>query len=111
MVHPSQEAFCRLWGQLMARAWDDAAFKRRLVADPAGVLREHGYELPPGTNVRLQVVESDEQVQYLYLPCEGELPTNSSEAAGQVAGECLNNRLALARLAAEGGEAGSERSR
>jgi hypothetical protein len=103
MVHPSQEAFCRLWGQLMARAWADEAFKERLVADPAGVLREHGYELPPGTNVRLQVVASDAQVQYLYLPCEGELRTNSSAEAGEVAGECLNNQLVLARLAAEAG--------
>jgi len=102
MVHPSQEDFCRLWGQLIARAWADIAFKKRLVANPAEVLQEHGYEVPPGMNVHLQIVASDDHVQYLYIPCPEELrnPSSSTEA-GEVASECLNNRVVLARLAAE----------
>jgi hypothetical protein len=107
MVHPSQEEFCRLWGRLMARAWDDAAFKQRLVTNPTEVLAEHGYDLPPGVDVRLQVVASDENVQYLYLPCEGELSENTSAQAGGVASECVNNQLALAQLAAGSRSAGT----
>jgi hypothetical protein len=101
MVHPSQEDFCRLWGRLIAQAWADPAFKKRLVANPAEVLQEHGYELPSGMNVHLQVVASDDNVQYLYIPCPEELRNNSSTEAGEVASDCLNNRVVLARLTAE----------
>jgi hypothetical protein len=101
VVHPSQQDFCRLWGQLIARAWTDAEFKKRLLADPAEILQEHGYELPPGMDVRLSVAESDDHVLYLYVPCPEELSNDNSAEAGEVAGECLNNRIVLARLAAE----------
>jgi hypothetical protein len=84
-----------------------AGFKQRLVTNPTEVLAEHGYDLPPGVDVRLQVVASDENVQYLYLPCEGELSENTSAQAGGVASECVNNRLALAQLAAGSRSAGT----
>lgn len=99
MIHPSQEEFCKIWGQLVARSWSDDVFRERLKADPAGVLKEHGFELPPGTNIDLQVDESTNDVQYLYLPCPGELadPTSPKNAQA-VAEDCLNNRVVLARL-------------
>jgi hypothetical protein len=31
-------------GRVVAKAWADAGFKERLLADPATVLREHGFE-------------------------------------------------------------------
>jgi hypothetical protein len=46
----------RRWGQIVARAWDDDAFRRRLLAEPACVLREEGIDVPPGAAVR--VIES-----------------------------------------------------
>ncbi|GAA2756907.1 hypothetical protein [Actinopolymorpha rutila] len=98
MVHPSQLEFCRLWGRLMARAWDDPEFGKRLAEDPAGVLAEHGYVVPEGMDVRLQVVASDEETVYLYVPSPGELTEVSGAGAGDVAAECVNNRLALDRL-------------
>jgi len=102
MVHPSQENFCRLWGQLVVQSWDDPELKERLLRDPAAVLREHGYELDASSKVRLQVVASSEAVQYLYLPSQGELPDNGgAEAAGELASQCLNNRLVLARLSTQ----------
>jgi SagB-type dehydrogenase family enzyme len=105
MVHPSQQDFCRLWGQLVSKAWADAAFKERLVTNPVEVLKEHGYELPPGMKVDLRVVASDDKIQYLYVPCRGELlDESSSTEAGEVASDCLNNRVVLARLAAEAQE-------
>jgi SagB-type dehydrogenase family enzyme len=100
-VNPSQEEFCRLWGQLIARAWTDEPFKQRLVREPEAVLKEHGFELDPGSRLQLKVVESNDQVQHLYFPCEGELPDGGGSAeAGDLSSECLNNRLVLARLAA-----------
>jgi hypothetical protein len=47
---PRQE---RLWGRVVARAWDDDAFRRRLLAEPAPVLREEGIDVPPGAAVRV----------------------------------------------------------
>jgi hypothetical protein len=46
----------RQWGRVVARAWDDTAFRQRLLTEPASVLGEAGIEVPPGVAVR--VVES-----------------------------------------------------
>lgn len=56
----------RQWGQIVARAWADEAFKARLLADPRTVLREHGFELPPGAQVK--VVEDTDRVRHFVLP-------------------------------------------
>jgi len=54
------------WGLLVARAWSDDDFKRRLMANPAAVLEEFGIETPPG--VEWRVVEDGPQVRHLVLP-------------------------------------------
>src|SRR5437588_119470 len=54
------------WEDLVRRAWTDAAFKARLLADPLAVLREEGWEAPAGKTVR--VVENTEDVLFLTLP-------------------------------------------
>jgi hypothetical protein len=58
---------------VVARAWADEGFKRRLLADPKAVLQEHGLAAPPGVEVR--VVENTATVLYLALPARpaGEL--------------------------------------
>jgi hypothetical protein len=47
----------RRWGQIVARAWDDAGYRQRLLAEPASVLEEEGIEVPSG--VAVQVVAGD----------------------------------------------------
>jgi hypothetical protein len=42
-----------LWGQIVARAWCDEAFMKRLRASPRDVLVENGMEVPEGTEVEL----------------------------------------------------------
>ena len=54
------------WSQIVARAWADPAFKRRLLSDPGAVLREHGVELEPGIEVK--VIENTGRVRHLILP-------------------------------------------
>jgi len=54
------------FGQVVARAWADDAFKARLLAEPNAVLQEEGLEIPPGIEIR--VVENSENVIYLPLP-------------------------------------------
>lgn len=51
---------------LLRKSWTDAEFKRRLLADPAGVLREEGWEVPAG--VQIVVVEETPTTRYLTLP-------------------------------------------
>jgi hypothetical protein len=78
----------------MRRAWADEAFRERLIAQPQSVLAEHGYTLDSDSPVHLEVVASDEQTVYLYLPCPDELAdgTDSDEAAATAA-SCPNNQL------------------
>ncbi len=68
--------------QLIAKCWDDEAFKQRLLADPAGTLKAEGIEVPEG--VRVQVVENTGQVSTLVIPAR---PTDlSDELLAQVSG-------------------------
>jgi hypothetical protein len=70
--------------QLLLKVWDDPAFKQRLVADPRGILQEHGVAVPAGQSVR--VVEDSAETLHVVLPsrpADGEL---SDEQLEQVAG-------------------------
>ena len=42
-----------VWSQIVARAWCDEDFMRRLLSDPRAVLAEHDLEVPPGTEVEV----------------------------------------------------------
>jgi len=53
-------------GQIIARAWSDADFKARLLADPAGTLRAAGIEVPAG--VKVKAVENTDEQFYLVIP-------------------------------------------
>jgi hypothetical protein len=55
-----------LSGPVVARAWRDADFKRRLLAEPAAALREAGIDVPEGLQVR--VVENAPGLVHLILP-------------------------------------------
>ncbi len=71
-------------GRAIARAWSDAAYKQRLLSDPAGALGELGVEIPEGVSVK--AVENTAGSVYLVVPAppsDGEL---SDEALDQVAG-------------------------
>jgi hypothetical protein len=82
------------WGQIVGRAWADNDFNQRLLADPAGVLKE--YDLPPPPGVRIEVLEDPDRVpedtdgvMHLVLPgkpsaaelCEDELCSFGSAVA------------------------------
>ncbi len=72
------------WSSLVKEAWRDESLKRRLIANPAAVLEEHGLSVPPG--IELRVVENTDKVKYLTLPArpDGELSIEELErvAAG-----------------------------
>jgi hypothetical protein len=60
------QEYAKQWGQLVARAWGDAAFKARLLAAPAAVLAEQGIAVPPGVEVRVH--ENTPTLVHLTLP-------------------------------------------
>ncbi len=54
------------YAAVVARAWRDPVFKRRLLADPAGTLREWGIAVPAGMEIR--IVEDTAACTHLVLP-------------------------------------------
>src|SRR5262245_16660882 len=60
------DAFAKQWGQLVARAWTDDAFKARLLAEPGPTLAEQGFEMPLGIEVKIH--ESTATLVHLTLP-------------------------------------------
>ena len=65
------------WQQIIVRAWSDEVFKKRLLADPAAVLKESGLEMPEGVQIRM--VENTDKVIHLVLPRK----TDSGELEGE----------------------------
>ena len=61
-----REEFEEKGGRVVERAWSDPAFRRRLLADPAAVLAEHGVGVPEGIEVK--GVEQAGNVRYFVLP-------------------------------------------
>jgi Nitrile hydratase, alpha chain len=55
----------RRYGELIAKAWSDPAFKARLLAEPAAMAREQGIDIPDG--VPLRAIEIGPGETYLVL--------------------------------------------
>ena len=84
-----------LTGPVVARAWRDAAFRQRLLAEAAQALREHGVEVPQGVQVR--VVENSANLVRFTLPPKpaGDLTDEELDqvaAAGDVGGGVIGMR-------------------
>lgn len=60
------ETWVRGLGKVVARAWEDDAYKARLKADPNGVLAEEGLVVADG--IELRVVENTDDVVYMTVP-------------------------------------------
>jgi hypothetical protein len=52
--------------QVIAKAWADDNFKKKLLSNPASVLKAEGVELPAG--MRIQAVEDTQSVHHLVIP-------------------------------------------
>lgn len=53
-------------GQIIAKAWSDAEFKARLLANPAETLQAEGVEVPAG--VKVNAVENTNEQFFLVIP-------------------------------------------
>lgn len=82
-----------LWGQIVARAWCDAGFMKRLRSDPRAVLAEHDLEVPPGTEVMVEegtevMVEGTDTVRHFILPASPPDELVEEHLAGDVVAWC-----------------------
>jgi len=78
-----KDTWSKKWAAIVAKAWTDEAFKRRLLAEPAAVLTEHGMEVPPG--VRCRVMEDTATVRHLTLPLRADDEQIAEEDLSRVA--------------------------
>jgi len=58
----------RLEARLIAKAWQDEAFRKRLIKSPRKVLTEEGVDVPAG--VRIKVVQNTASQTHLVIPAK-----------------------------------------
>jgi len=69
------------FNEIIAKCWQDAAFKQRFLSDPKKVLSEYQIDVPAGLD--LQVVENTDKKMFITLPMKppvGELSDNQLDA-------------------------------
>jgi hypothetical protein len=76
--------FAKKYGQVVARAWSDPAFKARLIADPAATAKEYDIHIPAGLQVKIH--EDSDSVRHIVLPPRPSSQDLSDEQLEQVAG-------------------------
>lgn len=54
------------YGEVIAKCWEDEAYKKRFLEDPEGVLAEAGFVVEEG--VTYKVIEAPKLIEYLVLP-------------------------------------------
>jgi len=81
------------WAGILARAWGDENFKKRLLADPARVLKENGIQISGGR--RVVIVEDTDKVVHLALPQKPTSDELAQETLAQVAGGLLEKWIQI----------------
>jgi hypothetical protein len=80
----------RIYGRLVAKAWEDDAFKQRLMTNPVAVLKEHGMEVLPGVEVKVVDGPGEPEIaaNMMVLPLPPRPPSDelSTEELDQAAG-------------------------
>ena len=82
-----------LWSQIVARAWCDEGFMKRLLSDPRSVLAEHDLEVPPGTEVEVVLgtevkVDDTDTVRRFILPANPPHELIEEDLAGGAVAYC-----------------------
>ena len=81
--------------KVIARAWKDPAFKKRLQANPESVLKEMGIDLPKG--VKIHLIEDNSTTFTFVLPLPpvsfGHLSDAELEKIAGAGGDCIWSNL------------------
>ena len=86
-----------VWSQIVARAWCDEGFMKRLLSDPRAVLAEHDLEVPPGTEVEVVLgtevkVDGTDPVRRFILPVRPSHELMEEELVGDAVAYCACGR-------------------
>jgi hypothetical protein len=84
MGQQQAEDSSKQFARIIGKAWDDPAFKRRLINDPKAVAEEYGIPVPPQLEVR--ILENTETLIHVVLPCKPSEELLSDENLEDVAG-------------------------
>ena len=82
------------WNQIVARAWCDNDFMKRLLSDPRAVLAEHDLEVPSGTEAEVvlgtevKIDDTDNRVRRFILPVGPSQELTEEELGGDVMAYC-----------------------
>ena len=85
------------YGEVVAKCWEDEAYKKRFLENPEGVLAEAGFVVEEG--VTYKVIEQPKLVKYLVLP-----HTDAREAVQALAKGFLNQAERKDDIIPEGAE-------
>ena len=82
-----------VWSQIVARAWCDEGFMKRLLSDPRSVLAEHDLEVPPATQVEVALgtevrVDGTDTVRRFILPARPSHELEEEELVGDAMAYC-----------------------
>jgi len=80
--------FQKAYGKLVAKAWSDAEFKAKLLADPMKVFKENSMEVPAGIEVR--IVENTADIMHFILPPEPSDELTDEQLTGAAGGMLLS---------------------
>lgn len=83
MAHTEEEV-TQIWAKLVADSWENGELRQRLLADPAGVLKENGVDIPEG--VSIASFEDDGNTIVLPVACQPEEEELSDDDLEGVAG-------------------------
>ena len=86
-----------IYGEVVAKCWEDETYKKRFIEDPEGVLTEAGFAADEG--VTYKVIEQPKLVKYLVLPHE-----DAKEAVQALAKSFLNQVERKDAIIPEGAE-------
>lgn len=89
--------FNLIFGELIAKCWEDEVFKQEFIANPEAKLQEAGAELEEG--VTYQVIEAPKLVRYIVLPHE-----NVIAGVQEMAKAFLHKAEESSAMIPEGGE-------
>jgi hypothetical protein len=82
-----------VWSKIVAQAWCDKGFMKRLLSDPLSVLAKHDLEGPPGTEVEVVLgtevkVEETDTVRRFILPVSPSHKLKEEELGGGAVAYC-----------------------
>jgi len=84
-----------VWNQIVANAWCDEDFMKRLLSDPRGVLVEYDLEAPPGVEVEVVMgtevrIDDTDSVRRFVLPSRPAHELFEEELVGDAVAYCYS---------------------